>query len=85
MINIDHARVSFRNYRGTRESAQRVATLTMERLERLTAADERVRGVSRTVDRAVCGPVRIAANITGEEGIAELAAARAWETIIGHI
>lgn len=85
MINIDHVRMSFRNYRGTRESAQRVASLTMERLERLTAVDERVRGISRTVDRAVCGPVRITAAMTGEDAIAEFAAAQAWETIRGHI
>jgi hypothetical protein len=85
MINIDHVRMSFRNYRGTRGSAQRVATLTMERLERLTAADERVRGAARTVDRAVCAPVRIAAAVRGEEAIADLAAAQAWETIRGHL
>ena len=85
MINIDHVRVSFRNYRGTPESARRVARLTMERLDQLSAADARFRQTSRTVDRVVCEPTSISAGLAGEEAIAESAAARAWQTILGQV
>jgi hypothetical protein len=85
MINIDQVRVSFRNFRGSQESAHRVAKLTMERLEQLSAEDSRFRGASRVVDRAICEPVRFSTPAANEDTIAEFAAARAWQTILGHI
>lgn len=85
MINIDHVRVSFRNYRGSAESAQRVARLTMERLDQLSATDIGFRQTSRTLDHVVCAPTSISAEMAGEEAIAESVAARAWRTIMGHV
>lgn len=85
MINVDHVRVSFQNYRGTQESAKRVARLAMERLEQMSSVHQRPWSSSRTVERAVSGAVRIQASMSGEEEIAELVAVRAWQTILGHM
>jgi hypothetical protein len=85
MINIDQVRVSFKNYRGTEESACRMAKRTVERLEQMSAEDVRIRGVFRIVDRAICEPLRIAGPFANEDAIAESAAARAWQTILGHL
>jgi hypothetical protein len=83
MINIDHVRVSFRNYRGTPESAQRIAKLTMERLSDLVA-ETKIKHTSRVVDRIACEP-RVSSQLNGDEAMAEFLAGHAWQTILGHI
>jgi hypothetical protein len=85
MINIDQVRVSFKNYPGTQDSAHRVARLTMERLEQMSAEGSFDRGTHRIVDRVVCDPLRISTPAANEVEIAEFAAAKAWQTILGRI
>jgi hypothetical protein len=85
MIKIDHVRMSFRNYSGNQDSAQRIAKLAMENLNVRLHSDRRLRGAFRTIDRAACEPV-LAPGVGGsEQAIAELAAEQIWQTIRRHI
>lgn len=85
MIRIDHVRMSFRNYKGSEASARRVATLTMERLEQMAAAEHHLQHASRIVDRAECEPVRVARLSGDEQAISESTAGQVLRTILRHL
>jgi len=81
MIRLNKVRMSFRNYRGSPRSAERVARQAMEHLERMSGGDARPRWKSRTLDRIECGPLRISPGGASDEALAHMVASHAWRSI----
>lgn len=81
MIRLNKVRMSFRNYRGSPQSAERVARQAMEHLEQMAGRDIAGRRKSRTLERAECEPLRIAHASATDETLARMVAERAWQSI----
>ncbi|MGE5205788.1 MAG: hypothetical protein ACM3PW_09235 [Chlamydiota bacterium] len=75
MIHIDRVRISFANYRGPAQAAEKIARRAMEHLEEMAGPEFERRKGFRMIDRALVEPVRLAGEIN-EEVVARTVARR---------